>query len=139
SNTWEYELKTLPRPKGRATKVIYTEYDLPRPTIEPHDVVIGADGNAYYSNFGEQTFGSIDPKTGAHTEFAVPELKKGWPTGMLGLPPAKDGDLWLGLMYQGAIAKIDTKEKKIVTRSITPEMKKEQNRVNSAPAETPPR
>src|SRR5215213_6471498 len=48
---WEYDLKTLPRPKGRATKVIYTEYDLPRPTAEPHDVIIGADGNAYYSQF----------------------------------------------------------------------------------------
>src|SRR5215468_9063007 len=65
---WEYDLKTLPRPKVAGTKVIYTEYDLPRSTIEPHDVVIGADGNAYYSNFGEQTFGYIDPKTGAHTE-----------------------------------------------------------------------
>src|SRR5262249_50009342 len=89
SSAWEYELKTLPRPKGNGTKVIYTEYDLPRPTIEPHDVVIGADGNAYYSNFGEQTFGSIDPKTGAHSEIAMPDLKKGWPTGMLGLRPDK--------------------------------------------------
>src|SRR5262249_54756653 len=84
SAAWEYELKALPRPKGRGTKVIYTEYELPRATIEPHDVVIGKDGNAWYSNFGEQTFGTIDPKTGKHTEFPVPELKKGWPTGMLG-------------------------------------------------------
>ena len=27
---WDYPLKTFPRPKGRATRVIYTEYDLPR-------------------------------------------------------------------------------------------------------------
>ena len=28
--TWNFELKTLPRPTGAATRVIYTEYDLPR-------------------------------------------------------------------------------------------------------------
>ncbi|HEX4211173.1 MAG TPA: carboxypeptidase-like regulatory domain-containing protein, partial [Candidatus Binataceae bacterium] len=33
--TWPYELQTLPRPKGRATHVIITEYDLPRKTIAP--------------------------------------------------------------------------------------------------------
>jgi len=32
----EYDLKTLPRPKGKATKVLITEYDLPRATTEPH-------------------------------------------------------------------------------------------------------
>ncbi|MEA2988838.1 MAG: virginiamycin lyase, partial [Alphaproteobacteria bacterium] len=107
NTAWEYDLKTLPRPKGRGTKVIYTEYDLPRATIEPHDVIVGADGNAYYSNFGEQTFGMIDPKTGKHTEYPVPELKKGWPTGMLGLRQDKEGNMWIGMMYQGAIAKFD--------------------------------
>ena len=60
--------RRCPRPSGRGTKVVITEYDLPRTTIEPHDVIIGADGNVYYSNFGEQTFGMIDPKTGKHTE-----------------------------------------------------------------------
>src|SRR6266699_2033526 len=37
---WTYPLKTLPRPKGRATRVIYTEYDLPREEISPHDVMV---------------------------------------------------------------------------------------------------
>ena len=30
---WKYPLKTMPRPSGRATQVIITEYDLPRETI----------------------------------------------------------------------------------------------------------
>jgi virginiamycin B lyase len=135
NSAWEYELKTLPRPKGSGTKVIYTEYDLPRQTIEPHDVIIGADGNAYYSNFGEQTFGYIDPKTGAHSEVAMPDLKKGWPTGMLGLRPDKDGNMWLGMMYQGAIAKVDLKDKKVTTWSMPPEMNKDQTQVNMVRAE----
>ncbi len=135
SAAWEYKLKTLPRPKGQATKVVITEYDLPRPTAEPHDVIVGIDGNAYYSNFGEQTFGMIDPKTGAHTEYQVPELKKGWPTGMLGLRADKQGDMWLGMMYQGAIAKFDMKDKKFTTWSMPAEMQKDQTQVNMVRAE----
>src|SRR5262245_1793040 len=34
---WSYALKTLPRPTGRATQVIYTEYDLPARTRQPPD------------------------------------------------------------------------------------------------------
>jgi len=37
---WAYELKTLARPKGRDTRAIVTEYDMGRPTIEPHDVLV---------------------------------------------------------------------------------------------------
>src|SRR5437764_10644217 len=54
SPTWSYELKTHPRPKGRATRVIYTEYDLPRETIEPHDSVVDDKGIAWSSSCGGQ-------------------------------------------------------------------------------------
>ena len=43
AETWEFPLKTLPRPKGRATRVIVTEYDLPRKDAQPHDVVVAPD------------------------------------------------------------------------------------------------
>ena len=91
--TLPYDLKPLPRPKGSATQVIITEYDLPRKTIEPHDVILDADGMVWYSNFGEQTVGKLDPKTGKVTEFTIPEQKHGWPTGELGLQSAPDGNL----------------------------------------------
>jgi streptogramin lyase len=107
---WNFELKTLPRPSGAATRVIYTEYDLPRETIEPHDVVVDADGIAWYSNFGEQTLGRLDPKTGKVTEFQIPEHKPGFPTGTLGLRSDRDGNLWLGNMYQATIVKFDRKK-----------------------------
>ena len=42
---WQYELKALPRPKGRDTRVIVTEYDMVRPTTEPHDVLVDKEGN----------------------------------------------------------------------------------------------
>src|SRR5205823_318056 len=100
SPKWVYELKTFPRPTGRATRVIYTEYDLPRETIEPHDVIVDAQGIAWYSSFGEPYLGRLDPKTGAVREFAIPVVKQGFPPGLLGLRADRDGNLWLGNMYQ---------------------------------------
>jgi len=134
--TWEYPLKTLPRPKGQATRVIITEYDLPRPLIEPHDVVLDKDGNAWYSNFGEQNIGKLDPKTGKVTEYPLPELKKGWPQGSLGLRADKDGHLWFGMMYQGAIGRFDPKAEKLTTYSLPPEMNKDMAQVNMVRAES---
>ena len=71
----EYDLKTLPRPKGRATKVIITEYDLPRKEALPHDVVVDPDGHAWYSDFGNQMVGELDPKTGKVTDHALSLLR----------------------------------------------------------------
>src|SRR5205814_4928037 len=118
---WKYELKTLPRPKGAATRVIYTEYDLPRELIEPHDVIVDAQGTAWYSSFGEQYLGRLDPRSGKVTEFAIPLAKPGFPTGLLGLRSDRDGNLWLGNMYQAQIIKFDRKTQKFTTWKLAPE------------------
>ena len=104
---WNFELKTLPRPTGPATRVIYTEYDLPRETISPHDVMVDGSGMVWYSSFGEQNLGRLDPRTGKVTEFPVLEHKPGFPTGLLGLRSDPQGNLWLGNMYQATIARFD--------------------------------
>jgi streptogramin lyase len=104
---WSYPLKTLARPAGKATRVVITEYDLPRETIQPHDVVIDADGVAWYSSFGEQYLGKLDPRSGKVTEFPIALAKPGFPTGTLGLRDDRDGNLWLGNMYQARIVKFD--------------------------------
>jgi virginiamycin B lyase len=108
-DTWSYPLKTLPRPRGRATRVVITEYDLPRPAIEPYDVVVGADGTVWYSSFGEQVFGKLDPKTGKVTEYPVPVLKKDSPIGTQDLEFDANGNLWVALMTQVGFAKFDPK------------------------------
>src|SRR5262249_1064654 len=109
SGHWNYSLKTLPRPKGRSTRVVITEYDLPRPTIQPHDVVLDSDGIAWYSSFGEQFLGRLDPKTGQASEYPIPQHKPGYPIGSLGLRLDRAGDLWLGNMYQATIVKFERK------------------------------
>jgi streptogramin lyase len=107
SPTWEYPLKTLPRAKGKATRVIITEYDLPRQTIEPHDVIVDSDGMVWYSDFGEQFLGKMDPKTGKVTEYPIPVLKEGFPRGTLDLETDKDGNMWVAMMYQGGVTRFD--------------------------------
>ena len=52
SETFEYPLKTFPRLKGRSTKVVFTEYDLPRSNAMPHDVILDGAGAAWYTEFG---------------------------------------------------------------------------------------
>jgi streptogramin lyase len=107
--TWSFEFKPQPRPTGTATRVIYTEYDLPRETIEPHDVIVDKQGMVWFSSFGEQNLGKLDPRSGTLTEFAIPEHKPGFPTGLLGLRSDPEGNLWFGNMYQATIARFDPK------------------------------
>jgi virginiamycin B lyase len=107
-----YPLKTFARPTGRATRVIITEYDLPRKIIQPHDVLVDDDGMVWFSHFGEQFLSKLDPQSGAITDFPIPEQKPGFPTGTLDLEADEDGNLWIGLMYQSGVAKFDRKTEK---------------------------
>jgi len=127
---WPYPLKTFPRPKGRATRVIITEYDLPKLTRQPHDVILTSDGMAWYISFGEQVLGRLDPKTGKTTEYEIPILKPGSPRGELGLRPDEDGNLWIGMMYQGAVAKFDRKTEKFQTWNLPAQWNKDYSQVN---------
>jgi len=127
---WTYELKPRARPNGRATRVVYTEYDLPRETISPHDVIVDTDGIVWYSSFGEQNLGRLDPKTGKVTEFPIVEHKPGFPTGGLGLRTDKDGNLWLGNMYQATIVKFDRKSETFKFWPLPPEQNIDAAQVN---------
>ena len=131
---WSFPLKTFPRPSGRATRVIITEYDLPARTRQPHDVIVDSDGMVWYINFGEQILGKLDPKTGKTTEFSIPVLKPGSPTGELALRPDQDGNLWIGMMYQGGFAKFDRKTEKFQTWSMPPEQNKDYTQINQIDA-----
>jgi streptogramin lyase len=108
AETLSYELQTLPRPKGAATKVIYTEYDLPRKETQPHDVIVDRDGMVWYSDFSNQFAGVLDPKTGKATDIAIPVLKPEQPKGSLEIElEAGEKNVWLALMYQAGLARID--------------------------------
>jgi virginiamycin B lyase len=107
-----FPLKTQPRPTGRSTHAIITEYDLPNRLIQPHDVVLDRAGNVWYSDFGQMFLGKMDPKSGKVTQYPIPVVKPGWPVGTLDLEIDTDDNPWIGLMYQSAIAKFDKKTEK---------------------------
>jgi len=130
--TWNYDLKTLPRPKGKGTQVIITEYDLPRKTIQPHDVIVDSAGMVWYSNFGEQEIGKFDPKTAKLTEFSIPVTKPGWPLGELGLRADRQGNLWFGVSFQATVAKFDPKTERFQLFPLTGEFNKDMSQVNMA-------
>jgi virginiamycin B lyase len=115
SSRFSYELKTIPRPKGKATQVIITEYDLPRPEAMPHDAMVDPQGMVWYSDFGSQYLGKLDPKTGKIVEFPVPVMEAKEPKGALDLGMDRDGNIWQGTMYQGVIARFDPKTEKFQT------------------------
>ena len=102
-----FPLHGFPRPAGRARNVVVTEYDLPERTRQPHDVIATADGMVWYNSFTEQVLGRLDPKTGETREWVVPTLKPASPLGSLALRADRDGNLWMGLGYQGGVAKFD--------------------------------
>ncbi len=115
-----WKLATFPRLKGPSTHMIVTEYGLPRPTVEPHDVITTSDGMAWYSDFGEQFLGMLDPASGKVREFRVPELKPGYLTGALQLDADPSGNLWLAMMYQGGIAEFNRGTKTFAEFAVSP-------------------
>jgi streptogramin lyase len=116
TDSFQFPLKTLPRPKGKATQVIYTVYDLPRPDASPHDVAFDADGNAWYSDFNSQYFGKLDVKTGKVVEYSPPLRRPGQiAQGGLQIDLDKQGRVYYGNMSQLQIARLDPKTGKMET------------------------
>jgi virginiamycin B lyase len=122
---WGYSFRTLPRPRGRDTKVIMTEYDLPKPTRQPHDVIVDSDGMVWYDSFGEQILGKLDPRTGKITEYSLPISKPGAPTGSLDLQFDEDGNIWIANQFQAAILKFDQKTERFQTWVMPPEFNRD--------------
>ena len=77
--TWPFELKTLPRVKGRSTKVIVTEYDLPRKECQPHDAAVAPDGMVWYTDVGNGYLGMFNPRSEQFQEWPIPVPTKPGP------------------------------------------------------------
>jgi virginiamycin B lyase len=121
SEAMEYPLKTLPRPTGRSTKVVVTEYDLPRKNAMPHDVIVDRDGQVWYSDFGAQFVGVMDPRTGETKDIAIPVIRPEQPKGALDIEFDPEGNIWLAMMYQAGISRIDRKTHEVTVYSFPKE------------------
>ena len=130
SGTWGFHFQTLPRPRGRATRVIYTEYDLPARTRQPHDVIVDSTGMVWYASFGEQILGKLDPRTGKISEYPVPVLKPSAPKGILGMRFDEDQNPWLALQFQGGVAKFDRRTETFQAWSLPPHLNGDHVQIN---------
>ena len=127
---WNYELRTLPRPKGRDTRAIVTEYDMVRPTTEPHDVLVDKDGMVWYTDFGEMFIGKFNPKTLKLVEYPIKQFKEKAPTGLLSIDWDHTGKLWFDTMYQGSLGHLDPKTGEITYYPLPPEYNDERVQLN---------
>ncbi|HEY5066560.1 MAG TPA: hypothetical protein VIJ04_17270, partial [Xanthobacteraceae bacterium] len=100
---------TLPRPRGRATRVIITEYELPRLETATHDVSGDANGNIWYSTHRSSYVGRLDPRTGKVTEFHVPPVQPGALPGTHWIHVDKDGIVWGSENWAHNIWRLDPK------------------------------
>jgi virginiamycin B lyase len=113
-----FELKTFPRPRGADTKVIITEYELPRSGSMPHDVAVDREGEIWYTDFRNPYMGKLDPASGKVKEWTLPLLKPGRPQWSLAVELDSEGNPWIPRFYQGCAAtKFDVKTEKFQTLS----------------------
>ncbi len=130
SDHWTYELKTLPRPTGRDTRAIVTEYDVGRTTTEPHDILVDKDGAVWYTDFGEMFIGKFDPKTLKLTEYPIKKFKDKAPTGLLSIEFDHTGKIWFDTMYQGSLGCLDPKTGEISYYPVDPKWNDDRVQLN---------
>lgn len=128
-NAWPYPLKTLPRVKGRGANVVITEYDLPDPLIQPHDVLLDGRGQAWFTDFGRPVIGRLDPETGKVKEFPIPLLIPDAPVGSLDIRRGQGEDLWITTMYQNAIGRFNMKTEQWRTYPLPDEFRRPGSRI----------
>ncbi|HLI22367.1 MAG TPA: carboxypeptidase regulatory-like domain-containing protein [Stellaceae bacterium] len=109
---WKYPLKVMPRVNGAGTHVVVTEYKLPDPVFEPHDVILDNKGQVWFSDFVQLELGHLDPKTGKVTEYPLPQRKANAPVGELDIEQDGPHDLVMGMTWQATLARFDTNTKK---------------------------
>ena len=98
----------LPGPRGAATRVIVTEYELPRLMMAPHDVAGDSEGNIWYSPHRSPYIGKLDPRTGVVTEYQVPITPDALP-GTHWIAVDKNDVVWASENWAHNIVKFDPK------------------------------
>src|SRR5262245_1339211 len=102
--THPFPLKTLPRVKGKGTRVIITEYDMPTAGTVAHDADLDANGILWYTDESDQLLGRFDTKTATFTEIrepVLPEIPKGQLRGTRDIVVDQAGKVWFPIRTPG--------------------------------------
>jgi virginiamycin B lyase len=99
-------LITFPRPQGRATRAIVTEYELPWLGVDIHDVAGDAAGNIWFTINRSPFIGKLDPKTGKVTSYRTP-IVPGKVPGNHWIQVDKNGIVWYSDTWAGNLVQFD--------------------------------
>src|SRR5205823_6289861 len=135
SEAAEYPLKTLPRPKGRSTKVVITEYDLPRRNALPHDVSVfpfpgdwispsaqasmvsprhsNVDGKVWTNNQEDHSSYRLDLASGKFENLGPAKTPDGKQIRAYGMPSDQQNNLYQLEFGDGHIGRRDAKTREV--------------------------
>ncbi|MBI3940520.1 MAG: carboxypeptidase regulatory-like domain-containing protein, partial [Acidobacteria bacterium] len=96
----------LPGPRGPATRVVVTEYELPRLELAAHDVGGDSKGNIWYTPHRSSFVGKLDPKSGVVTEYHIPVIPGALP-GTHSVWVDKNDVVWFSENWAHSLTKFD--------------------------------
>jgi virginiamycin B lyase len=111
----------LPRPRGAATRVVVTEYELPRDLLSPHDVSGDSKGNVWYTAFRTPYSGVLDSRTGVVKEVRIPqESKPDVVPGAHRVWVDKNGIVWMSEAWDHYLTALDPRTGQIIKHYTAP-------------------
>src|SRR5258708_5184099 len=99
-------LRVSPRPHGESTRVVATEYELPRQLLPLHDPTADGQGNIWDTRPTTRYVGKLDPKTGIVTEYTIP-LTPGSMPGTHHAVIDKNGIAWISENWAHQLNRLD--------------------------------
>ena len=106
--------KVLKRPTGASTRVMYTEYTIPYPNAELHDVDVDKFGTVWWTDWRWPYLGRLNPETGEMKYWETPPVpnKEDFP-GAHEIAFDKDENPWISMVWSGGILKFDRNTEKM--------------------------
>jgi streptogramin lyase/cytochrome c5 len=115
-------LRVFPRPRGQSTRVVVTEFEMPRQLLMLHDAALDGQGNVWYTSHKTRYVGKMDPKTGIFTDYTLP-LTPGAMPGTHHQVIDKNGIAWISENWAHQLNRLDPKTgavKQVLIESRTP-------------------
>ena len=115
-------LRVFPRPRGQNTRVVVTEFEMPRQLLMLHDAALDGQGNVWYTSHKTRYVGKMDPKTGIFTDYTLPMTPGSMP-GTHHQVIDKNGIAWISENWAHQLNRLDPKTgdvKQVLIASKTP-------------------
>lgn len=99
--------RMFPRPRGASTRVVITEYEMPRRLLSIHDVFGDSKGNIWYTSHRTPYAGVLDPRTGIVKEHKMPPTPGRLPGTHHVAVDNENGRAWFSENWASSYARLD--------------------------------